>query len=63
MTGIGRVSVLHQRKKRDLELGYQSSLNIESGLSRTVEWTRQNMELIAAQINKHQVHLRRINNG
>lgn len=45
------------------ELGYQSSVDIESGLSRTVEWTRQNKELIAAQINKHQVHLRRINNG
>ena len=50
-------------QKARSELGYQSSLNIESGLSRTVEWTRQNMELIAAQINKHQVHLRRINNG
>jgi len=44
------------------ELDYQSSVDIESGLSRTVEWTRRNKELIAAQIQKHQIHLRRIDN-
>jgi nucleoside-diphosphate-sugar epimerase len=45
------------------ELDFQSSVGIEAGLTRTVEWTRQNKVTIEAQINKHQIHLGKIANG
>jgi UDP-glucose 4-epimerase len=45
------------------ELDFQSTVGIESGLTRTVEWTRQNKAVIEAQIGKHQIHLQKFTDG
>jgi UDP-glucose 4-epimerase len=39
------------------ELGFEARVSLEDGLARTVEWTKRNMDLIAACIEKHRPHL------
>jgi len=40
-------------EKADRELGFQAQVTIREGLRRTVEWTRNNLELIQRNIAKH----------
>jgi UDP-glucose 4-epimerase len=39
------------------ELGFEVRINLQEGLERTIEWTRQNLHLVDACIQKHQEHL------
>jgi nucleoside-diphosphate-sugar epimerase len=39
------------------ELGFQAEVDLETGLRRTIQWTRDNLELIRASIEKHAAHL------
>lgn len=45
-------------EKAKSHLDFQSSFNIESGLLKTVEWTKANKQLIAQNIRKHEIFTR-----
>lgn len=44
--------------KAERELGFKSKFNLETGLEETVEWTKENLDLIARSVEKHKFHLR-----
>jgi UDP-glucose 4-epimerase len=44
------------------KLGFRSKVSIKEGLARTVEWALQNRLLIEAQISRHQIHIRQLEN-
>jgi nucleoside-diphosphate-sugar epimerase len=44
--------------KAERELGFCAQTGIDEGLAQTVEWTRQNLELICRTIAKHDIHMR-----
>lgn len=45
-------------EKAARELGFKARVEIDEGLKRTVEWTRQNLDLIKATIAKHDAHMK-----
>jgi nucleoside-diphosphate-sugar epimerase len=45
-------------EKAQRELGFQCRTNLQTGLTQTLAWTRQNLGLIEACIEKHQEHLK-----
>ena len=40
-------------QKAERELGFIAQINLDDGLQRAIEWTRQNLELIHSTIGKH----------
>lgn len=44
-------------EKSKIKLNFEASVGIEQGLSKTIEWTIANRELISRCIDKHQIHL------
>lgn len=44
-------------------LGYAATVDLADGLRRTIDWTRQNLALIEACIQKHAEHMRRVQDG
>jgi nucleoside-diphosphate-sugar epimerase len=47
-------------RKAEVELGFQASVDMRDGLSRTVEWTIANKQLVAASIARHKKQLGQI---
>jgi nucleoside-diphosphate-sugar epimerase len=47
-------------EKAKRELGFQCRINLQTGLTQTIAWTRQNLNLIEACIGKHQEHLKTV---
>lgn len=39
------------------ELGFETKVDFKEGLTRTIEWIRQNLSLIESCIKKHERHL------
>ncbi|SRR5258706_5767173 len=44
-------------EKSKRELGFEAKVNLNEGLKRTVDWTRQNLPLIESCIRKHAMHM------
>lgn len=45
-------------EKAKRELGFQTQINLHDGIARTIEWTRHNLSLIDACIEKHQEEMK-----
>jgi nucleoside-diphosphate-sugar epimerase len=44
-------------EKTRLKLGFEAGVNLNTGLAATIEWTRQNLTMIAACIHKHDKYM------
>jgi UDP-glucose 4-epimerase len=44
-------------EKSQREIGFVAEVSIEEGLRRTVEWTRQNQDVIARTMSRHDTHM------
>ncbi len=44
-------------EKAQLELGFSAKINLKDGLAKTVEWTKEHLQLIEATMAKHDAHL------
>jgi UDP-glucose 4-epimerase len=44
-------------KKAEEELGFKASTPLTEGLKKTISWTKENLEIIEKNIDKHRVHL------
>ena len=47
-------------EKAKAEIGFTAKVGIDEGLRMTVEWTRQNLQLIRSTIRKHDVHVKAV---
>jgi nucleoside-diphosphate-sugar epimerase len=44
-------------EKSKMTLGFEPAVDVREGLRRTIDWTRENLSLIDASIEKHSEHL------
>lgn len=47
-------------EKSQRELGFEAQVSVEEGLKRTIEWTKENIDRINANIHKHDGHMERL---